>query len=464
MTISTADPLFPQVPIILEPILMREILQNSLLRNRRIHDRKIRIESCEIGEKRYKPGKSFLLSYFLRLRDLESDAWYEQCLTAQLCPTGTGISEFDKCLENPSYSSVGIPSVSYISVVDMLLWSFPHDRKLVHLHNLLDTDNLSTYIKKNVTGLQLRPSDFIESIQPRIMHYLPEQSCMIRYSLGIVDNAAQNKNDAREVVVYGKNYADDSGLETYSVMRQLAEQTIHCAKPLSYDPQNKTLWQAHVPGLPFEWSLLTASEKYSLIRKIAACIAEFHRCEVNASNRYGLTNICKDLKSTCMAASAADSVLGQSVQNAVNEILISRESIDWGGDFHSPLHLDLKMGNFLIADDYVYLIDLDCVCLGDPLADMGSFIANLYLNGLRVGASVVEIDEIVSAFVREYNVAMGGTVNSVKLNWYIAAALIHEVLRRSLRQQSSERLKHLDAYLAISNRYSALCCESINNA
>jgi hypothetical protein len=460
MAISTIDPLFPQIREILEPVIMREILQRSLFRNRRIHDQKIRIESCEIGEKRYKPGKSFLLSYNLRLRDLNSDAQYEQCLTAQLCPTGVDNSEFDKCLENPTFSHVGIPSVSYISEVDMLLWSFPHDRKLIHVNNMLDTDKLRSYLKAKLTGLKLKPFESIDSIKTQVMHYLPEQSCMIRYALGIADKTVINETASRKVIVYGKNYCDDSGLETYTVMSQLAEQTDLCATPLYYDPSINTLWQAHVPGKPFEWSLFTNLENPSLLRNVAVCIAKFHCCEVNVSQQYGYAEIEQDLNKTILLAASTDTALGKRVEEAVNQLLSNRECIEWGDDnFHSPLHLDLKMGNLLIADDAVYLIDMDCVCLGDPLADTGSFIANMYLNGLRADAAIVEIDNIIAAFVNEYNAAMGGKLNISKLNWYIAAALIHEVLRRSLRQQSTERLRHIEAYLAISNRYSVLCRE-----
>ncbi|CAG7857451.1 hypothetical protein MCAMS1_02276 [biofilm metagenome] len=459
MTSSTIDPLFPQIPKILEPVYMREILQRSLFRNRRIHDKKIRIESCEIGEKRYKPGKSFSLSYNLRLRDMNSDAWYEQWLTAQLQPAGLGNSGFDKCIEKPTYSPVGIPSVSYISEVDMLLWSFPHDRKLTQLNSLLDTDKLKPYIKTNLTGLKLNPSESVESIQAQVIHYLPEQSCMIRYALIIADNTVNDKKARREAIVYGKNYSDDSGLKTFSVMSQLAEQTELCATPLFYDDTINTLWQFHVPGQPFEWNLLTTSDTPSLLRKIAICIAKFHRCEINTSQQFGYAEMEQDLNKSILLAAALDSALGLRVQEAVNQLLSKRDYYEWDDDnFHAPLHLDLKMGNLLIADA-VYLIDMDCVCQGNPLVDTGSFIANLYLNGLRAGAAIAEIDSIVAAFINEYNAAMGGGLNINQLNWYIAAALIHEVLRRSLRQQSTERLKHIDAYLAISNHYSILCQE-----
>lgn len=287
---------------------------------------------------------------------------------------------------------------------------------------------------------------------------------MIRYSLKIAGIPVNGERSVRDIMVYGKNYADDSGLATYNIMCQLVGQINQCAQPLHYDAETKTLWQAHVPGVPFEWSLLTTFDKRNLITKVAGCIAHFHRCEVIGLKYYGYTEIEKDLKKSCKLAAAADFILGQKVQGVVNEILANHAAIvRTDADYHSPLHLDLKMGNVLIARDEVYLIDMDCVHLGDPLVDVGSFIANLYLNGLRAGSERAEIDEIVAAFINGYRAAMGGAVDERKLNWYIAAALIHEVLRRSFRQQSAARLAHIDTYLAISERYIALCQEDICN-
>ena len=115
------------------------------------------------------------------------------------------------------------------------------------------------------------------------------------------------------------------------------------------------------------------------------------------------------------------------------------------------------MGNLLISSDQAYLVDLDSVCLGDPLIDIGSFVANLYLNGLRAGSSVTEIDAVVSLFIGEYKSVVTSLIDDRKLYWYIAAALIHEVLRRSLRQQESGRIQHKETYLEISHRYLIKC-------
>jgi aminoglycoside phosphotransferase (APT) family kinase protein len=464
MTLAICDPQFPQISEILEPNKMLKVLQDTLFGNNGQVPVTLKLQHCSVGEKRHKPGKSFMLSYRLGLQDIATDTCYEQLMSAQLCLPGKGLSEFeaglDKGWKAQKLSPIGIPPVSYIPEVNMLLWAFPHDRKLPHLPKLLDTENLGTYFMAYLSGLKLSPSEHVVSVAIKLMHYLPECSCMMRYTLVIADKSCTD--ESRQIIVYGKNYRDGSGFETYSIMRQLADQTSHCAIPYAYDAETRTLWQAHVPGEPFEWTSVLA-ENHGLIARVASCIAVFHSCTLDAAGFYGFSDINEQLEFTCKIASATGSILGEQVQAAVHAIRRNYKQIDWRDSVTTPIHLDLKMGNLLISEDKVFLIDMDCVQLGDPLADIGSFMANLYLNGLRFGSDVAQINEVVALFCNEYCAVVDWAVDYAKLNWYIAAALIHEVVRRSLRQQNEERLKQVGAIIELSNRYSLLCSESIAN-
>lgn len=458
MTTSTIDPHFPQMAKILAPNTMQQVLQNTLFSQNSTAFLHLTIANCTIGEKRYKPGKSFLLSYQLGLQNEATHERHEQILTARACPVGHDITEFAVNLNNPIHTAVGIPAISYIPEIELLLWAFPHDRLLTHLPKLLDNDHLAAYFAQNRPTLGLSTSVQIVAIQTNIMHYLPESSCMIRYTLSVAD--AAKAGATHEIMLYGKNYPDDSGAETYSIMQQLAKQLAHTAKPLFYDADIRTLWQSHVSGKPFAWDA-DLTLKPERITRVARAIAAFHSCLVYTSGRYGFDDINKQLMATCKIAKASDAQLHPQIAATVQAIQRNQAQIDWSDTRYSPIHLDLKMGNILMTDDQVTLIDMDCVALGDPLADTGSFIASLYLNGLLAGAERAQIDTVVAVFRAKYGVAVGWAVDSAKLNWYIAAALIHEVVRRSLRQQNPQRLMHLSTIIELSNHYSALCRQQI---
>lgn len=460
MTSLIYDPSFPQIAQVLQSDVMLKLFQDLWLSSTDTEASNIKIASCQVGEKRYKPGKNFMLTYTLELHNEATQANYEQLVTAKLNPVHSDPLKLTGYLDNSILLSTGLPPVCYLAEVDMMLWSFPYDNQLVYLPEILDTTTLCSFFTEQLSGLGLALTEVIRTVQADILHYLPEQSCMIRYTLDIVDTKLNEVSEGRQIFIYGKNYRDDSGAHVFAIMSQLAGQTDHCAKPLHYDAATRTLWQGHVSGKPFEWH---SSPDNQLIAKVAACIADFHSCHIDSADQYDLPKINQQLHAACDSATIASPLLGKEVKVIVDDLLQLQSQLNWQSMRCAPLHLDLKMGNLLVAEDKVYLIDMDCVSLGDPSVDTGSFIANLYLNGLRAGASVSAIDTLVAVFISAYKEAVVWDVDTAKLDWYIAAALIHEVLRRSIRQQSDERIKHNQSIINVSQQYAARCRELIGN-
>ncbi|MFQ5589502.1 MAG: hypothetical protein ACE5F7_11765, partial [Nitrospiria bacterium] len=60
---------------------------------------------------------------------------------------------------------------------------------------------------------------------------------------------------------------------------------------------------------------------------------------------------------------------------------------------------------------------------------------------------------LVAEFCRVYTAQVEWDVPLSRLHWHIAAAFIHEIIRRSIRQQHAERLKYMRQYLDLSERY-----------
>lgn len=456
MNLSKVDPQFPQIQKILESDFMAELFQKAIFSK---IGSLVTVQNCRVGEKRYKPGKKFLVSYHVTLKQGANHSNHEQVLTASLNPQGKETSCLDGSLLSINYPYWEIPAVSYIPELAMTLWAFPNDRKLKHLPKLFSTAKLKSYLSSQLSVLGFSQLAKIISIETKVMHYLPEDSCMIRYTLWVVDETVAA--NPQEVIVYGKCYPDDSGFKTYSIMCQLAQQSASFAKPLSYDAETKTLWQVSVPGFPCVWEVAGRTESPGWIAKAAACIAEFHHCTVTTIDQFGFNDINSQLQATCQIAAVTDFILANRINMCVQDILQHYQKIDWTKSVVTPIHLDLKLGNLLECGNKVSLIDMDCVQLGDHLIDIGSFVANLYLNGIRAGATIDQIDRVVSLFYQEYCAAINWDVDEAKLNWYIAAAFIYEVVRRSIRQQDLERISHLTTFIDLSERYLALVGKSV---
>ncbi len=330
----------------------------------------------------------------------------------------------------------------------MMLWAFPYDKQLVNLPSLHDTEYLTNYFNNRPDIVRLFEKERVDSVDFKVMHYLPEKSCMTRYNLIIEDYITGNK---RHLQVFGKNYADDCAIQVYGIMTQLVGQSGYCAQPLFVDEHMNTLWQSHVPGIPLEWreEFVDSSE---LISNIAVCIAGFHGSRLTLAQPYNESEIFKQLQTSYDMVVVVDQTLANRVLSIVQG-LTDRYCADGVSEIETPLHMDLKMGNLLVEENRVALIDMDGVCLGNPLVDIGSFIANVYLNGLRAKANQYSIDAFINEFIHNYSRMVEWQLDRFKLDWYVSAALIHEVIRRSFRQQDGEKMLLASAIVDVSERY-----------
>lgn len=427
------DTQFPQMAAALNSDLMRPLLQEAL------NLPATPIGACLIGEKRYKPGKSMLISYRI------ANADKQQTAIGRLCAPGLAREEFNReRFKRPELVDGGLACLEDPA---MLLWFFPYDRKLKHLPRLVDSEQLSALLSDKLDALGIIDSTKVISIGGEVVHYLPERSCMLQYR--ICYRCAET-GQQRAVGIYGKNYADSAGERVFAMMRQLHDQFEYGAEALAYDADLQILWQSHVPGKTLLWTNLLNSNS-GVIDTIGACVAQFHTCRLETDQRYTQKHVEQDLLKTIDLAKHAGNALVARIEPLISQLFgADQVCVDMP---LAPIHHDLKLNNFLIDNGRIGLIDMDCVCLGSPLIDLASLIGNLYLHGLREHSAIPTIDSVANALVKAYRKYSPTPFSMNHLRWQIAAALLHEVTRRSLRQLDYQRLQNLPDYLALSERF-----------
>ena len=332
----------------------------------------------------------------------------------------------------------------------MLLWVFPYDRKLKHLQKLLDNPSITSLLlpKLEKLGIFANPQEL--SVTSEVLHYLPERSCMVRYQ---IDFPTSNSGKRQPIFIYAKHYADTTGVRIYDVMQQLQGQFAFGARALAYDPDIQTLWQSHLPGKPLEWRDLTATTGLQIAGLIGQCAANFHACSVVTDQSYSQSQVERDLTETWQIAEQAHPELAIRIHNLISKLLENKPN--YLGAHMVPIHHDFKLNNLLLDGSALGLIDMDCVCLGEPEIDLASLIANIYLHGLREESSLSSCHRIVNALTEAYCKNSQHEIRIQRLRWHIAAAFLHEITRRSLRQLDVQRLKHIQAYLDLSEFFAA---------
>jgi len=447
---SIIDPCFPQLTTALNRTRMREALQISLFDPLKGQRDNFLIYSCQVGERRYKPGKSCVVSYRIEIINTEAQSVQAQMLYARLCKTDEGLSEFKRAREKALFKPENLPPILYLPQLEMVVWAFPNDRKLIHLPKMQDLSFLREYWPRQLNRIDVQSPNRVRAIQAEVIHYLPERSCMMRYTLDLENTAT---GTVRPGVLFGKIYPDDSGQTVYSTMQQLYSQTedLRLAQPLAYDADLKILWQSELPGRPFRAEEIDTPQCKEILREVAVTVAALHRRSLKGASLFKASDINKLFIETCDIVDKTP--WARRVQSLVKTLLTQAEKLGLESAPMTPIHGDLKIGNMLIDGGKIGLIDLDCVRMGDPLCDLGSFIANLYYNGIRIGCDVFGMESQVEAFCLVYSEQVDWAVSQNSLRWHIAAAFIYEIVRRSLRQSNERRMKHINQYLDLCEQY-----------
>jgi aminoglycoside phosphotransferase (APT) family kinase protein len=120
----------------------------------------------------------------------------------------------------------------------------------------------------------------------------------------------------------------------------------------------------------------------------------------------------------------------------------------------TTLHGDLHLKNFLVTNGQVALIDLDDLCQGDPLKDVGSFVAALYYRGVLRGRTYFAAEKIAGEFIKAYRAEAGWEFPESALNWHIAAALIYERAYRSVTRMKPDGLGALGEIIELARAIS----------
>ncbi|HKC86184.1 MAG TPA: phosphotransferase, partial [Blastocatellia bacterium] len=133
---------------------------------------------------------------------------------------------------------------------------------------------------------------------------------------------------------------------------------------------------------------------------------------------------------------------------------LKRQSRRIGARPAVTLHGDLHLKNFFVAGQEIALIDLDNLCLGDPLLELGSFIASLHYRNLLLERPAQRGWAPADAFVRAYAESAPWAVTDSILNWYVAAALIAERAFRCVTRLKSGKLTMLDEIITLADEVS----------
>ena len=456
------DVQLPQLSMILDTEAMRKTLWNGMFDSTSVRDRFL-IRQCDIIQIRYKPTSSCMVSYRLNVENVETGERGEQILCGRAFPDGRSLPQWEKAstraLVQPRF---GKPLI-YLPEVEMVLWSFPNDRKMHTLpassHAAFSTSNIPpSWILAHVgTGWQ------VADTKSRVMHYVGEHTCTVQTSFELIHSSQETR---QTLTIFGKTYYNEEGAQTDLVMRQLWDSEarrsgrLGLARPVWYDTRLKTLWQEGIQGTTLENHSIETPAGITLLKKAAHTVATFHTTPLSNIPSTPVLELLDKLEAVGSILMQCRPSCRPTLAPLRDRLRAQAKTIILGPT--STLHGDLHMKNLFLTHDSITLIDLDNVCQGHPGQDIGSFIAGLLTRALAKQVPLSHMARPVHVFHQHYSQWTPWELDQPTLAWFTAMALVVERAHRCITRLKHNQREHLEALLSLADQISeSLSLESL---
>ncbi|MGB5080732.1 MAG: phosphotransferase [Burkholderiales bacterium] len=442
-----SDPVLPQLASALDARAMRGVFERYLLAG----GNSLEPTTCDIERVKYRPGRNCLIGYKLELREPATGARSEQRLCVGIYAPEEARARFHKASGGTQTRGPWFAPVSLIAPLDMVVWAFPHERKLGALPVMTDSARLREELLSPVVRAHWGDDWKIADVFHAVSCYFPEHSCTVNATLTL----AQARGAPRRAwSVLGKTRYDDAGSETFRCMTRLWQNGdrdgASYARPLAYQPEHRLLWQERVPGRTLDSLLDRSILDTRPLARAARALAALHRTPLRAARRVAASDIAERLPATEALVARAQPSCAAVLARATGQLLSRAPGLDTRAS--ATLHGDLHSNNILVDDARVYLIDLDMVSNGPPLAELGSLLAELTYRACLSGTALDALTPVLNHIVQAYRRAAPWPVADEEVDWYTAAALLNERAFRCVTSLKPGRMEILGELVDIAAR------------
>jgi len=397
----TADSMSEQFDIARDAKKMLRVFQESLQSS---GDKCFQIECCRVLRFRYREGQRSILLYELRLRDAHTNEARSQWITGVLYADYKRakqlywrVKKSSVLLEIPDAWQT-IEPVCYIPQLRMLVQVFPLDRYLDTLPRVLNqpTPELETLLLT-----EFGPGNWrVQRWEVEPTRYRPFLGVTLRCSL-VAENI--NSGELCTKHFYIKLYRDDSGQQTYQLLRRLHATTVqrqysfNTARPVGYISTLRALVLAEAQGQSLEQILIHGKGITKAMKKTARAMVALHQSDLlDGQPRTRELALGRAKRAGSFIRWAYPSQ-GQQVYKILEALKERLEVVD-----ACPIHLDFKADHIFIDGDQTTFIDLDSFGVGDPVFDPATLLVRLAAMQNLLPISPSTIDKATQVFVDEY--------------------------------------------------------------
>ena len=343
------DPALPGLPLLLDSDAFAAALRATL-------------PAADVGAARatyvrYKRGTSCLVAYRLQIDGDEIDVY------AKAYRRGDG-AKIGKARERLSGEGPLGPAGFVLDEAAVTVQAFPHDHELRVLSRLADESARPQLLAKLVPD---RPDLHCSAL--RTLRYKPER----RYVAQLVTK----EGEGAVIRVYTKSDFDAASRRAKKAFKSRGP--LRVARRLGRSIRHRMVVLEWLPGRPLDEAARDPAFQLSAASAAGAALAELH-----AQGRAGL--MCSDRRAEADALVASVAAVAELCPDLAERARDLASRVAAGllrGRFSKrPIHGDFSADQVVLTEDGTGILDLDRAVLGDPAADLGSFIAQLERDAL----------------------------------------------------------------------------------
>jgi len=399
------DPLFPGLSTALNVDEMLPILARGLVK-----EDEFQILSISVSDVRYRPGDRCWVLYRIKGRDARRRTRRTmlsvRVLRREDSPDAPVSEEVMRRYRAHDLACFGRPAV-YLPSVHMMAYAFPIDTSLPGLLDAVDPVEM----RKRLSRLWQGSGRNVLKVRVNTRGYTPHARAALGYEV-LCEDRKTGVPEMRRFL--GKMHAKKPAARLFAdawLTWHAGRRRISLAPPVDYLGDVGITFQEIVAGERLG-ALVAAPGFVRRVRRTARMLAGLHGLELPLSSRRKPEEEAQGVHRWAGVLAAIRSDLAPRVEYLRDRLAakLVEESRMIG-----PIHADFHHTNVLVDGDNVTLIDFDEMAFGDPMVDVGRFLASLRVPARRAFGRIDALAGAGDAFLDEYLRLRGGDVSRAHL-------------------------------------------------
>jgi aminoglycoside phosphotransferase (APT) family kinase protein len=296
----------------------------------------------------------------------------------------------------------------------MVLYPFPVDASMPGLLDAVDPARM----KKHLSRLWARQGVRVVRVEADTRGYTPHARAAFFYDV-LCENRETREPSVRRLV--GKIHAKKGAARLFGDAWALWQEgggRVSLAPPVGYVGEAGITLQERVPGQRLG-GLVDQPGFNRRVKVTARMLAKLHSLAIPLATRRRPREEAENVARWAGVLTAISPGMTARIER-LRDALASE--IEARARLSSPIHADFHHTNVLFDGDRITIIDLDEMAFGDPMVDVGRFMASLRVPSRRAFGSIAALSDAEEAFLTEYLSRSGEDGKRARL--FEAAALL----------------------------------------